>query len=483
MSDILKPKPSDEHQPEVRALLENLQGNIVKGHGRDFSMHLFFRFGGDKTAVRRGLKALAAKYVGSAWQQLQDVDDYKQFGVTGPLFGNLVISADGYRFLELPLPESRGDDTTRPPETSFRHGMKQYTECELNDPPFYNWEKPYRGEVHAMLLLADDDLFYLMRQTREAMQLIRQHSELLTVERGQAVRNQRGETVEHFGYVDGRSQPLFLKRDFIYENGKPVADDRGHPIANWNPVAPLKYILVPDNPIAQPHCFGSFLVFRKLEQNVREFVRNERALAQRLFGDATPANQDRAGALVVGRFRDGSPAALSGSPGYQPPEANDFVHATNGHPATDPKGHCCPLQGHIRKANPRGETPIGHGTETTRRVVRRGITYGGRSCDAYTPNLQDLPDSGVGLLFMCFQASIKMQFAFIQKNWCNADSFRSEGTGRDALIGQSESTVVHKWSSVHGEPANQSFSFGQYVTLKGGEFFFAPSLPFFQSLA
>jgi deferrochelatase/peroxidase EfeB len=155
--------------------------------------------------------------------------------------------------------------------------------------------------MDAMLLLADDDPDYLMRQGRCAIDVIRQHSSVVAVERGRAIRNQNGETIEPFGYVDGRSQPLYLAPDFRKDDAGRTCDDRRQPFTVWNPFEPLKRILVSDR--AGENCFGSFLVFRKLEQNVREFVRAERELAYKLFGSRSAEDQDRAGALVVGRFR------------------------------------------------------------------------------------------------------------------------------------------------------------------------------------
>ena len=44
--------------------------------------------------------------------------------------------------------------------------------------------------------------------------------------------------------------------------------------------------------------------------------------------------------------------------------------------------------------------------------------------------------------------------------------------------------IAQTWHNQWGvaNPTTE-FSFGQFVTLKGGEFFFAPSLPFLESLS
>src|SRR4028118_584300 len=72
-----------------------------------------------------------------------------------------------------------------------------------------------------------------------------------------------GEEIEHFGFRDGVSQPLFLKRD--------IDKEREHSdFSNWDPRAPLNLVLFKD-PLGdrKKESYGSFLVFRKLEQNVK----------------------------------------------------------------------------------------------------------------------------------------------------------------------------------------------------------------------
>jgi deferrochelatase/peroxidase EfeB len=36
-------KAYDTNDPEVRKLLGNLQGNILKGHGRDYTVHILIK--------------------------------------------------------------------------------------------------------------------------------------------------------------------------------------------------------------------------------------------------------------------------------------------------------------------------------------------------------------------------------------------------------------------------------------------------------
>ena len=220
--------------------------------------------------------------------------------------------------------------------------------------------------------------------------------------------------IEHFGYRDGISQPLMIAQDAAAE----VAA-RGD--KHWDPSAPLSLALVAEDETATT--FGSFMVFRKLEQDVAAFRRklDEQARASGVAADTL-------GAMAVGRHRDGTPLVPTGAaPGA---DANDFAYDQD---ATDAQ---CPFHAHIRKTNPRGDlsrrpdAPLPLEVERRFRIVRRGTTYGAR------PDLDgsgDPPSGGVGLLFMCFDSSLR-QFA-IQQEGADRNAFAFASVGVDPLIG------------------------------------------------
>lgn len=171
-----------------------------------------------------------------------------------------------------------------------------------------------------MILLADDDENFLLRRARQVLFQIRTVGQVLAVERGRALRNKQGQGIEHFGYADGVSQPLFLKSDIEREE-KLIGIDK------WNPSAPLELALIKD-PTTAENCFGSYFVFRKLEQNVRGFKQREKELAQSLGLEGE--DEERAGALVVGRFEDGTPIVLQKDAPDNPavPPLNNFKFDT-----------------------------------------------------------------------------------------------------------------------------------------------------------
>ena len=168
------------------------------------------------------------------------------------------------------------------------------------------------------------------------------------------------------------------------------------------------------------------------------------------------------GAMAVGRFRDGTPAVPTTT--IDPTaDANDF------HYSQDPDGAKCPFHAHIRKTNPRGDIP-NTALERARRVVRRGITYGDR------PDLSVRPETGVGLLFMCFQSNLD-QFV-IQQEGSDGNDFFPGNVGVDAVIGQNSAAIPQTWPST----GTVKFTMANLVKMKGGEYFFAPSMAFLKSL-
>jgi hypothetical protein len=54
--------------------------------------------------------------------------------------------------------------------------------------------------------------------------------------------------------------------------------------------------------------------------------------------------------------------------------------------------------------------------------------------------------------------------------------------GDDPLIGQDPKATQQGWPRIWGEPRDIDFNFGGYVTLQGGEYFFAPSLTFLKNI-
>ena len=283
----------------------------------------------------------------------------------------------------------------------------------------------------------------------------------------------------HFGFADGLSQPEAIKQDIDTE----VAKNGG---LRWNPGAPLNLLFEPDTAGG----FGSYLVFRKLEQNVRGFYQAERELTAALGLPTTEAA--RVEAMIVGRHRNGEPAIAQqptdpGTPG------NDFNFDG------DRFGITCPFHAHIRRSNPRGDLSspgiqrpaLPLDSERGLRIARRGIPYGDADYLRDGRDSATYPDSGIGLLFMSFQA--RLQNFELQQGGSDANDFPMPNIGVDATIGRSAAPIAQHWyfpAQLPGPPGSQvdasgelRFTIANFVTLKGGEYFYAPGLSFLRSLS
>lgn len=462
-------KPSDV--AALKPALDNLQGNLLKSHGRDRVAHVFITFTGTLESARKFMSAMSI-HATSANEQQKQTDRHTANPKKNETFTQVLISAQGYAFLNV---------DTSAFDPSFRLGMKQ-ARTKLSDPPVGAWEGPFKRDIHALIVLADDRKDALEDRVDEIRGALDDIAEV-HVEIGLAVKNTDGRVIEHFGYIDGRSQPLFFETDLQKE---PTT-------AKWDPSAGPRLILVKDPQGKSDDDCGTYYVFRKLEQNVRGFKQREQDLADALHltGDA----RELAGALVVGRFENGTPVVLhnaavasasmgAGAGGGTssaplPPVENDFAY-----PVDDAPGNKCPFIGHIRKTNPRGDTAAfaNLDEEKAHRIARRGITFGEPKGPG--EDISKLPTHGVGLLFQCCNRDLSQQFEFLQQTWADNVNFLPLGNGIDPVMGQSTGAFPNQhWPASYGSSARVEFGFNNFVTMKGGEYFFCPSITFLKSLA
>jgi Dyp-type peroxidase family len=465
-------------------MLQALQGNILKGHGRDFATQVFFKLdAAQPLQSRRLLRELANHHITNAHQQLLGTETYKSTGKSAGPFVHLALSFAGYQAL--------GAAAAAPSDPDFRSGMKAPASLTaLADPPVATWEPAFQQDLHGMVLAAAESAAETATLVAHLHELIANAgAKVLHTQRGAAVHNTAGEGIENFGYVDGRSQPLLLEEDIADENRKAGS-------VQWDPAFALDAALLKDPGTSDSISHGSFLVFRKLEQDVRGFKLREQQVAD-LLGLKDEA-RELAGALLVGRFEDGTPVTLSDEArGTKPP--NDFNYRGD-------TGQRCPFHAHIRKSNPRGSTGTGGETETQERMhlmPRRGIPYEDIKRSVHPDELPEaktlaefkadverhLPTGGVGLLFMAYNQKIARQFIFTQQSWVNKSNFPAVPAGPhgiDPVIGQGpnnpgDQKLFEEWDNSASRVVNNAGMAG-FVKMKGGEYFFSPSLTFLRGL-
>ena len=209
---------------------------------------------------------------------------------------------------------------------------------------------------------------------------------------------------------------------------------------------------------------GSYLVFRQLAQHTDAFWNYVKKTATNK-GDDTPI---KLAEKMIGRGIDGDALA----PNAETNEDNDFDFTD------DRQGRFCPIGSHVRRANNRAvnikNSKVSLEVTLRHRILRRARVFD--------------EDGETGLQFMCFNASIVRQFEFVQSAWCNNAFFQSLqkevdpiiGTPRAARLGVDD---VDRFS-IPREPYRRVLEkLPQFVTVRGGAYFFMPGLPALRFIA
>jgi deferrochelatase/peroxidase EfeB len=225
------------------------------------------------------------------------------------------------------------------------------------------------------------------------------------------------------------------------------------------------------------------LAFKTVEENLSETFNKLSKYEFGIFDKNHKRNKELAGAMIVGRFEDGTEVINHSSEKAIVEEHqlnNDFDYRDDA-VGSITNGSKCPFHSHIRVTNPRSD--VG-GFAKTVRLTRRGIPYNDIGRDEFDLE-NDQPTGGVGLLFQCYQSSIIDQFEFIQKSWSNDGDIGGRPVGQDAIIGQGPNATQKFLPNQWGVDANNQpipVTFRDFVKMKGGEYFFSPSIPSLQSL-
>src|SRR6266853_4314024 len=245
---------------------------------------------------------------------------------------------------------------------------------------------------------------------------------------------------------------------------------------------------------------GTYLVMRTLKQDVRSFWQ---FVNRQAGGNSEEA--DKLGAALVGRTRAGDPLVPmqeQAIPGVGPdPEQirqNQFTFDK------DPLGAGCPFGAHVHRANPRNTdypgrptglakliTMLGFGPDGFRddlmssvrfhRILRRGREYGPELLPetALAPAPPNDPERG--LHFICLNANILRQFEFLQNAWINSTKFSGLTGESDPLLGNRQPIPGCPVTNDFTEPRNDGIprrvsGLPQFVTVRGGAYFFLPGL-------
>ena len=304
---------------------------------------------------------------------------------------------------------------------------------------------------------------------------------------------------EHFGYADGIGNPDIAGDGWPAPAGSGKSDGKG----GWTALAAGEFILgTPDEAGEMPVApvpiglarNGTYLCLRKLHENVGQF---RRWLHEE--GERYPGGPELLAAKVVGRFRDGTPLARSPlePTGYDLqqrmdphviPQLTDFVYRD------DVEGARCPMGAHIRRVNPRDSLGFNGVLVDRRRIIRRGSPYGEWVPESTPLDEVDRLDavdaeheSRHGIMFMSINASIERQFEFVQREWMNYGNDFRQGNDRDPLLGnrdgQDRMIIQSDPSNPDAPPPHFCKGLPQFVTTRGGEYFFIPGIEALRAIA
>jgi len=280
---------------------------------------------------------------------------------------------------------------------------------------------------------------------------------------------------EHFGYRDGFGNPDFkgAERECVPGQGKLMEDGSWEALATGEfllgyadeagelPVAPIPHLLARN---------GTFMVYRKMHQNVGAFRNYINEKAQNY-----PGGRDKLAAKFVGRWQDGTPLELSPN-GPNQEIVKDDKQNTNFTYGKDLDGSRCPIGAHIRRANPRDAFGFHGQLSNRRRIMRRGLPYG-----RYVPDGEPVDDKeDRGIIFMALNASFFRQFEFVQQQWIDYGNDAHQGNDKDLLTGNHDGRgkFVVQGSNDPNNPAAPFIcaKLPNFVELRGGDYFFMPSL-------
>jgi Dyp-type peroxidase family len=523
------PSPSDLEPPLD---WNDIQGNILGGFNKEHQTLLGVTFNGDQKAAKSFLSRVALRIT-----DLEEVLGFRAERRARLARGNLTEdamvatwSAIAFSFGGLSILTS---DAALFKDTEFRQGLAK-SSSRLGDPEgsSLSWKIGQEGKVpDALLIVASDRNSEREKLVEEVVHQASSSGVSVDYrEDGHDLSfysdadHQYPSGREHFGFKDGISQPGIRG---ILPNGSYLTprvaipwDDGSGPeyAAIGKPLVCVGQFLLgyarqidtfprQAGPVAilgnGPNAIapawaktGSFLVFRRLAQNVQGFrifvAAQADAAKQPLLGP------DRLAALLVGRWPSGAPVLRS--PWVDNPSqadssvANAFAFGAenkNLNLQDDTDGNVCPVAAHIRKVNPRDQdTDQGVASATLmRRILRRGLPYG----SPLPPGQTAADGEDRGLLFLSYQSSIAQQFEFLASQWMNSSqlpinpSAHPEGLGFDMIVGQNpvdrERFAYLRLPNGDLKLTTTASDIKEWITATGGGYFFAPSLSAIRSLA
>lgn len=484
--------------------IDNVQGDILEGLPKKAELFFFFTIDPNPNLIKdfRAQLVELVPHITSAKDCQEDrkriADEKKEAADEHRERQLLEISAINIAFSHKGLEHLQIGESVELGDAPFQAGMRASADTRLRD-NLEEWKEAFKKDdkpIHGVFLVTGESRNRIEKAFGKVKKIFSIGKEGATIKEVISifgnVRPGDEQAHEHFGFMDGISQPA------IKDYSPPLLP--GQEQINQGIILCGREkddgVVVPGNnpiPVTRPPWAldGSFLTFRHLKQLVPEFNRFlERHPLEVLVPNSSddPTGAELLGARLVGRWKSGAPidvSPLRDDPALaeDPLRNNDFTY--------DPlRQDRCPFAAHTRKTNPRADLASVGGSEI-RRILRRGIQFGPevtpREATAKTSS-KDLRLER-GLLFVCYQSNIANGFEFIQESWANNPGFPfGKGTakppitapGFDPLIGRTPTTDPRRNLVGHiPDPAFATDSLSlnaNWVIPQGGEYFFSPSI-------
>ena len=557
------------NEPVLR--VDNIQGNILSGFNKDFQTLIFLEIE-NPNAFKQWLKT-QIKFIATASEVIAFNRLFKftrkrrdKEGTVKATWVNLAFSFEGLTKLT--------KDAISFSDTSFKAGLAARAK-DLKDPVDANGKPigwlvggPDNGKVDVVFIVASDERADMLSEVARILgsvvgftdgkgKALSSGAKITFIEEGASLPPPIAGS-EHFGNLDGISQPGIRGRvsdspnDFLTPRQNPENRNQGKPgqdllwpgefvfgyagqNENAQKLEDSKGDIVSGGPSWAED--GSFLVFRRLRQDVFKFHQFLNKTAANLN-----TNPRKVSAKLVGRWSSGAPTIRT--PEIDTPAMgnddcanNNFEFNDGGElqnqvtvnaddckdnfptsrfpdndvvpPSKDATGIRCPFIAHTRKSYPRndktpggidpktGQISIDRSEVTTQkhRLLRRGIPFG-----PISPSTPDNPQPDIdfvdrGLHFLAYQTSIVGQFEFVTQFWVNNKDFSTQAAtnhqcqgklplGQDPIIGQSTDAngdrtrkFFIRFEDNQSKPQCQELTAPEdWVITTGGGYFFAPSI-------
>jgi deferrochelatase/peroxidase EfeB len=212
---------------------------------------------------------------------------------------------------------------------------------------------------------------------------------------------------------------------------------------------------------------------RKLAQDVagfREFAENH---SRDSSGRADPYGRELLAAKMMGRWPSGAPLALAPERDVPALGKSSVLNNSFLYRSGDSSGTACPVGSHIRRANPRDALDArperSFELSKRHRIIRRG-----RKLDGGAPADTGAEKREQGIVFIALNADIRRQFEFLQQAWINDPAFMGLHREKDAIAGDNDGTGVF---TIQGGAFDRHLrGLPRFVTVRGGAYFFVPSI-------